>query len=526
MIRTERPHARAQRTYPACPVERTAANVKVGDLLPLVLATALLICGCATEKGEDGYGTASIAALTSVEVDRLEVTIDGTGFAETLSRDPVSGNFEPVVISDIPIGSYTFRARAYDDDVTPAELLYEGTADATVEEGIEISVTIVLQQVPPVDPFQNTVPIFQSLVYSPANPRTDEDVTLTVSVTDPDVGDTLTLLWQATGGGALIAPVDQPSVVWTAPSTNGTYPGSITASDTSGASVTLTANIAVQLRRGDSEVIIDLNTWPEVANLVPDPTRIDVGGVTTTSLTLTASDPDGDTLNYAWSADCTGEFRDSDPSNGNAPFPAGTPTTVANPDFTLTADNGGADCTISVTITDVDPLGNPRGGTNTAEVTIATGPEPSASSSASGCPCWDGGPRSVPGVTSVTDLWVQLGPDQCLPTFADDRCTDGLYSDGTTLSHAQCDSGTGSFQTDVRDFGTPGEIVRNCKVSGSGDNSLFPLFGVSNVIVAPLTPEEYQACLQEHDAEITLGISVPTSVPEIIIVEACGLGAF
>ena len=57
-------------------------------------------------------------------------------------------------------------------------------------------------------------------------------------------------------------------------------------------------------------------------------------------------------------------------------MPTGTPTDVVNPDFTLTVDNGGADCTLSVTVTDVDTVtALPRGGSNTADVTIATGPE-------------------------------------------------------------------------------------------------------------------------------------------------------
>ena len=103
--------------------------------------------------------------------------------------------------------------------------------------------------------------------------------------------------------GRCTPPLDQPSVDWTAPSTDGTYPVTITASDLSGATATLTANIGVSLRLGSAEVTLDLNTWPEVSNLVPDPTRINV--TESTSLTLAASDPDGDDLKYAWSSDCT-----------------------------------------------------------------------------------------------------------------------------------------------------------------------------------------------------------------------------
>ena len=329
------------------------------NILLLTLGVGLTMSGCSQQSTDEGHGSASVAALTSSEVDRVEITVDGTSFAATLARDLESGNFEPVVISDIPIGSYTFRAQAYDDDVVPAVLLYEGTAPATITEAVQTAVTILLQQVPPADPFDNTVPIFQSLVYTPANPLTDEVVTLTVSVTDPDVGDVVTLLWSAPGGGALTPPLDQPSVDWTAPSTDGTYPVTITTSDLSGATATLTANIGVSLRLGSSEVSIDLNTWPEVSNLVPNPTRIDVGE--STSLTLTATDPDGDDLAYLWSATgCAGNFSDD---------------TAASPTFTLTDAQGGTECTLSVTITDVDTVtALPRGGSNSADVTVATGP--------------------------------------------------------------------------------------------------------------------------------------------------------
>ena len=447
------------------------------NILLLTLGVGLTMSGCSQQSTDEGHGSASVAALTSSEVDRVEITVDGTSFAATLARDLESGNFEPVVISDIPIGSYTFRAQAYDDDVVPAVLLYEGTAPATITEAVQTAVTILLQQVPPADPFDNTVPIFQSLVYTPANPLTDEVVTLTVSVTDPDVGDVVTLLWSAPGGGALTPPLDQPSVDWTAPSTDGTYPVTITASDLSGATATLTANIGVSLRLGSSEVSIDLNTWPEVSNLVPNPTRIDVGE--STSLTLTATDPDGDDLAYAWTADCTGNF--SDP-------------TVASPTFTLTADNGGADCTLSVTITDVDTVtALPRGGSNTADVTIATGPEVLPTSTVT-CPCWDGSPGSAS--TSVQDAWATLAPANCLNV---DSCSDsdlGLPTDFSSFATCRDDLGTQLQTTAQSDFFSGGAcFVRETFWSGSIQTGTG-----FDVAFSGLTNAQLAACQADHDA--------------------------
>ena len=138
------------------------------------------------------------------------------------------------------------------------------------------------------------------------------------------------------------------------------------------------------------------------------------------------------------------------------------------------------------------------------------------------CPCWDGGPESVPGVTSVSDLWAQLGPDQCdAPFTAPDRCTDGRFSDCTTVTIAQCRSDVeGLFKTTVRDdfLGGPGP---RCEVNAS---ALFPLIGSVGFQVSGLTPEEYHACLQEHD-EFTVGVSIPTSgASGVNQLEDCGLG--
>ena len=470
--------------------------MRIGQRLIPVLGAALLFSACSQETTDDGYGSASVAALTSSDVDRVEVTIDGTGFAETLSRDPVSGNFEPVVISDIPIGSYTFRAQAYDDTTTPGTpiLLYTGTAPATITEGVQTAVTILLQQVPPADPFVNTVPIFQSLVYTPANPRTDEVVTLTVSVLDPDVPpDVVTLAWSDTVGG-LTPPLDQPSVDWTAPSTDGTYPVTITASDLSGATSTLTVNLAVSLRLGSSEVSIDLNTWPEVSGLVPDPTRIDVGE--TISLTLTATDPDGDDLAYAWSASgCAGIFSDA----------------TATPDFTLTDAQGGTECTLSVTVTDVDTItALPRGGSNNANVTIAIGPEVVPNSPVtSTCPCWNGttvgGGLTLP--TSVEAYWAEAASLGVLCNNPDTCVEQADYSAAICIGNGNPIQST--WATSVGD--RPGLEDQSCAVYVEGtlvttdQQETAP----TSLIIPALTPAEYDTCLAEHRAFVPLAVGDP-----------------
>lgn len=128
---------------------------------------------------------------------------------------------------------------------------------------------------------------------------------------------------------------------------------------------------------------------------------------------------------------------------------------------------------------------------------ICPPPEPEQGS----CPCWDGGFQSIPGVTSLADLWQQLGPDVCDESQAGgDRCQDIRFGDGTTLSRAQCTSPVvGRFETEVRDAQGPW-----CQVRGS---ALGPRIGSTFLQVPGLTPQEYQACLQEHD-EFTDGVNL------------------
>jgi hypothetical protein len=325
--------------------------------LLIALALAFAFQGCAQEQEGQGFGSAAVSATVSAlsvdEVARIQITVSGPNIApdivSELTKDAGTGEWSGV-IENIPAGTdRTFLAEAFDAaDV----VIYSGAATGvTITDGQQVIVNIFMQQSTPPDPFSNTVPLFESLVVSSAQVAPGHDVSLAVVVSDPDPGDVLTLSWTATGGAFNVA--NAPSVVWTSPSTEGLYELTVAATDSTGATSTLTVAIDVQVfyGSGGASLQVDINTWPEVQNLVPTPTRIDVGE--TAQLELTASDPDGDVLVYAWSADCAGSF-----SNPGA----------EDPSFTLDADNGGAACTLTVALDDG------RGGTNSASVAIATGP--------------------------------------------------------------------------------------------------------------------------------------------------------
>jgi hypothetical protein len=321
----------------------------------LVWSVAFLLITVGCDDESNGHGSAVIGvrsdALSLEDIDRVTVTVSGPHIAPeivaTLTGDSTSG--WSGIIENIPAGDErTFLAQAYDASYT---LLYSGQADdVTIIDETMIQVIIYLQQVDPPEPFENAVPRFESVVVSSNQVAPDDDVDITATASDPN-GDSLVYAWSSTCGD--FSDNASSSTTWTAPSIEDLCTLTVSATDPNDASATISFDIDVKIHndKGSAEVLIDINTWPMVQGLVPDPSRIDVGE--STQLDLAATDPDGDTLSFAWSADCTGNFSDN---------------AVEDPTFTLGAENGGDDCTLSCTITD------DRGGSNTASIDIATGP--------------------------------------------------------------------------------------------------------------------------------------------------------
>ncbi|MBN2717390.1 MAG: metallophosphoesterase [Deltaproteobacteria bacterium] len=322
-------------------------------LLWTVLIFSALGCDSASPHKIDGNGLAAVRVIAPGpaldNVSSIEVIVSGDDFTPAIEAGLTESapNSWAGRVEDIPAGvGRTFVARAMDAAGT---VVYSGTAtDVTIEKDKTAQVSIFLQQTTAPVPFANAVPMITAFTASSMSVEPGETVSFTVAATDANPEDTLTYSWSADNG--VFNTPSAVATVWTSPMTTGEFHISVTVSDPKGATASVSATIyTVYDNAGSADVTIAINTSPEAIGLIPSPTQVDTGE--TTQLALAANDRDGDTLSFAWTADCDGTFDDA-----TAEDPAFTLGTVA-------ADT----CTLSVAISD----GN--GGANTARITIQTG---------------------------------------------------------------------------------------------------------------------------------------------------------
>ena len=325
-------------------------------ILAAALAAFVLACGGGPGFPDGGARVNVVSqALECDDIAQVTVTVTGAGISPDIVADLVgsacawSGTIDP-----IPVGTdRIFTARAYDADEV---LRYEGQATGVaIAGGTVTQVTIILQEVEPIDPFENTAPIIDAVVASTATPEPGDTLDIEVQAHDVDVGDTLTYAWTATGG-TFSAP-DQAATQWTAPGTEGVQSLTITVTDSRDAAADVTVDITVAWTLGAAEVEAAFNHWPSVAGIVPSKSLLGTGE--TVALDLTASDPDADALAYAWTdagGDCTGTFDDA---------------TAEDPSWTapMTLPAAGS-CTLSVVVDDG------RGGTGTGSLKVHLGTPP------------------------------------------------------------------------------------------------------------------------------------------------------
>lgn len=146
---------------------------------------------------------------------------------------------------------------------------------------VVVVVLFVVDTAPP-----NQEPTIGSLVPTSISVAPSDSTTITCTATDAD-GDTLTYTWTYSGG---TVSGTGSSVTWMAPAAEGTYTIGVTVNDGKGGSAT----------RDVSVTVAEVNNDPVITSVTAGAATVPPGGGTT--VTCTATDPDGDTLTYSWQA--------------------------------------------------------------------------------------------------------------------------------------------------------------------------------------------------------------------------------
>jgi hypothetical protein len=320
------------------------------------ILVTVLVAACGGNPKQQHTGAVELIAqtqdaLTASDVTKVTLTISAADIATPIVNDLTkSGAHWTGMVGGVPTGTErTVHADAFN---AADQIVYRGDAlHVTIAtDGVAV-IALLLQQASPPTPFANAVPLIDSFIASSNAIAPSHTITLTTTAHDPDAGDTLTYAWTATDG--TFSSSTTAGTVWTAPAIEGPQTLTISVTDPHGASaaMSLTVSIANANGTGTASVTVDLNTWPIVSDVVPSPTRVNVGD--SSALALTAGDPDADPLAYAWTAACAGSFSSA---------------TAQNPTFTIAGPIATPSCALTVTVTDG------RGGSNTGTVTLQTGP--------------------------------------------------------------------------------------------------------------------------------------------------------
>ena len=191
----------------------------------------------------------------------------------------------------------------------------------------------------------NAAPVIQSISANPSSVQIGGSVVLSCSAKDAD-NDPLSYSWNVTGGS--LSSQTGATIFWTAPNITGNYAATCAASD--GASIdSKTVTIAVTPPSG-------ANHNPVIGSISVTPIALSVGG--TAVVSVSASDPDGDTLGYSYSATGGIIAGSSSTASYSAPSVAGTYTIQV-----AITDGKGGSATGSVSVT-VAPSSGGSGGTS------------------------------------------------------------------------------------------------------------------------------------------------------------------
>jgi hypothetical protein len=318
---------------------------------------ALSACGGPSSSDQattTGSADISMHALGALNLSTVVATVSGPALPApktlNLSARGSSGTWGGL-IGALPVGSnYTFHVSAFDSSNT---VQYTGDASpiAILKDQVT-TVIITAQQAAASVPFKNAVPIIDSLVLSSTSVVPGATITAKATAHDPDAGDTIAFAWSAAPGPDGFSAPTAATTGWTAPAAEGDQTLTLKVTDNHGASTSasVVVHVSASNGRGQADVNVRFNTWPVVTDLVAAPSYIVPGSPT--SLTVTASDADGDALSFVWTSSCA-----------SAVFSAAAAATAV----TLPVGATDTSCDLTVTVSDS------KGGSTTGQTTLPVG---------------------------------------------------------------------------------------------------------------------------------------------------------
>ena len=206
-----------------------------------------LSAGC-NSTGDDnadrptGSAAVSVSTLNPGDVAGATITITASDISTPITAALSSSNGWQATIGGIPAGTMrTFALSA--TDATGLER-YDGSAtNVTIAAGQTVSVNILAEQTSPSAAFADSVPVIDLAQTSSNTVAPGTVVSLTVTAHDPDQGDSLSYAWTASTG--TFASATAQSTTWTAPTTLGTYPITISVRDSKQEATTATIQVTV-----------------------------------------------------------------------------------------------------------------------------------------------------------------------------------------------------------------------------------------------------------------------------------------
>ncbi|MDC0711290.1 kelch repeat-containing protein [Stigmatella sp. ncwal1] len=325
------------------------ASLRPFPLFPLLLA---VLAGCgSTPPPVSATGSVQLAVsahqtLSASGITRVTVTFSAADMPPLTTELAQTDGLWGGVLGDIPAGEQrSIQAKAWDSSGT---LRYQGQAEnVTITVGTVTFVTLTLQSTAASTPYTNEAPLMDAVVAAPTVVAPGARMTLTATAHDPNADDTLSFAWTASSG-TFGAP-GQANTDWTAPASPGRVMLTLKVSDSRGAASSVSLQVLVAVGTGGAAVDVRFNTAPTVAGFSSTVSYVPVDQPAV--FAVSATDPDGDSLTYHWTATCAGTFEDA--STAHARFtPSALPAGTCN------------NCQVDVTVSDG------RGGTATGSLAL------------------------------------------------------------------------------------------------------------------------------------------------------------